>query len=169
MTGGITIKRATASDWMAFRQIRLEALRTEEVNFGSAYEEWVDLTDEEWRRRLEIPVFLAFRGEEPVGVIGLQREQGVKLKHRALVIMVYVRNDVRGSGLAKRLLDSVVEQASRDGIRQLELHVRAENATAVRFYKREGFVEIGHIPAATIFEGREVAEFLMCRRLSSVD
>ncbi|MET3613461.1 RimJ/RimL family protein N-acetyltransferase [Rhizobium aquaticum] len=165
MTGGIIIKRAAASDWMAFKQIRLEALKTEGENFGSAYEEEINLTEEGWRHRLEIPVFLAFRGEEPVGVVGLLRERGVKVNHRALVIMVYLRKDVRGTGLAKRLLDTVVEQASQDGVRQLELHVRAENAAAIRLYEREGFVEIGRIPAATIFDGREVDEFLMCRRL----
>ncbi|HWU62088.1 MAG TPA: GNAT family N-acetyltransferase [Ensifer sp.] len=165
MTADIAIKRATAANLAAFKEIRLESLRTEGENFGSAYEDWVDLPDEEWLRRLDAPVFLAFRGEEPVGMIGLLQERGIKLRHRALVIMVYLRKEVRGSGLAKRLLDTVVEQASRDGITQLELHVRAENAAAVRFYEREGFIEIGRIPAATIFEGREVDEFLMCRRL----
>lgn len=167
MTADIVIKRATAADLAAFKQIRLECLRTEGENFGSAYEDWVDLANDEWLLRLEAPVFLAFGGEGPVGIIGLLRERGVKVKHRALVIMVYLRRELRGTGLAKRLLDTVVEQASQDGIMQLELHVRAENAAAIRFYEREGFVEIGRIPAATIFEGREVDELLMCRRLDA--
>lgn len=169
MTTDIAIKRATAAELGAFKQIRLEALRLEGENFGSAYEELAGLSDAEWLRLLEIPVFLAFRNDEPVGISGLLRERGIKTQHRALVIMVYLREDVRGSGLAKRLLDTVVGQASRDGIRQLELHVRAANAAAIRFYEREGFVEIGRIPAATIFEGREVDEILMFRRLEGAD
>lgn len=169
MTVITAIRRATAADLAAFKQIRLEALRLEGENFGSAYEDWEGLSDEEWLRRMENPVFLAFRDGEPVGISGLLRERGIKTQHRALVIMVYLRKDVRGLGLAKRLIDTIVDQASRDGIRQLELHVRAANAAAIRFYEREGFTEIGRIPAATIFEGREVDEILMFRRLEVAD
>lgn len=165
MNGGISIKRATAFDLASFKHIRLEALRMEPENFASAYSDWAEMPDEDWLRRMESPVFLAFQAEEPVGIMGLIRQSGLKMQHRADLIMVYVRSDLRGSGIAGQLMKAAVEQALSSGIRQLELHVSAENPPAIRFYERQGFAEIGRIPGAVFEQGREVDDVIMARRL----
>jgi ribosomal protein S18 acetylase RimI-like enzyme len=165
MNAAIAIKRAIVSDLAAFRRIRLEALQTEPENFASAYEDWAVMSDEEWLRRMQEPIFLAFQAEEPVGIMGLIRQSGLKMRHRADVIMVYVRSNLRGSGIAGDLMKVAVEEALSSGIRQLELHVSAENPAAIRFYERQGFVEIGRIPAAAVENGREVDDVVMARRL----
>ena len=165
MTSAIAIKRAAASDLASFKLIRLEALRTEPENFASAYQDWADMPHDEWLRRMENPVFLAFQDDEPVGIMGLIRQSGLKMRHRADIIMVYVRKSLRGNGVARDLMAATVGEALASGVRQLELHVSAENPAAIRFYERQGFIEIGRIPGAVIEQGREVDDVVMARRL----
>jgi ribosomal protein S18 acetylase RimI-like enzyme len=87
------------------------------------------------------------------------------MAHRATIIMVYVRRNLRGTGLAGKLLRAVADHARDIGILQLELFVSAENPAAIRFYQREGFSEIGRIPGGVLEEGREIDDVMMARRL----
>jgi len=149
-----------------FRRIRLEALRAEPAAFASSVEDWEVLADEEWRRRLtDNSVLVAFREGEPVGIMGLMRQRSSKMAHRATIVMVYLRADRRGGGLAKALLEALTGHARDCGIRQLELAVSAENPTAIRFYLREGFSEIGRIPGGFLHGDREVDEIMLARRV----
>lgn len=162
----LSVRLAGADDIEAFKQIRLEALRLEPSAFASRVEDWVTLPDEEWRRRIAAnPVFIAFRGVEPVGLMGLFREQSSKSRHRATIVMVYVRASERGTGTAKALLGVLAEHARGAGVLQLELRVNADNHRAQRFYERAGFVPFGRIPAGVIHEGREVDEVMMAKRV----
>lgn len=98
--------------------------------------------------------------------MGLLRERPAKMAHRAYIVMVYVRRDQRGTGVARALLQSTMEHARTMAIRQLELAVNAENEAAIRFYRREGFREIGRIPNALMHEDREIDELLMARHIA---
>ncbi|RFB93625.1 GNAT family N-acetyltransferase [Rhizobium leguminosarum bv. trifolii] len=162
---GVTIRHIQAGEAEAFRRIRLEALRTEPSSFASRYEDWAALSLAEWRSRLSEPVFIAFQDNEPVGIMGLLRQRSSKMAHRATIIMVYIAKSLRGTGLAGRLLHVVSDHARHIGIRQLELFVSAENPAAIRFYQRQGFSEVGRIPAGVLEEGREIDDVIMARRL----
>lgn len=154
-------------DFEIFKRIRLEALRAAPEAFASSAAEWENLPDEEWRRRLmNNPVVVSFRGGEPVGIMGLMRQQASKMAHRATIIMVYLRDSERGGGHAVGILNLLLDHARALGIRQVELAVSAENLAAMRFYQREGFHEIGCIPAGFLHEGREIDEIVMARRLT---
>lgn len=153
-------------DVEAFRSIRLEALRTEPAAFASSAEDWEALPDDEWLRRLtDNPVFVAFHDGEPVGIMGLMRNRSSKMVHRATIVMVYIREGMRGTGLAKALLTVLTKHARATGIRQLELSASAENPAALRFYEREGFKKIGRIPGGFLHEGKEIDDVLMARRI----
>lgn len=159
------IRRLETADIQIFQTLRLEALRLEPASYASSYDDWAALSPDEWRQRLNDPVFAAFVDAQPAGLMGLLRQRGSKMAHRATIVMVYVRKDFRGTGLAARLLDAVSAHASGNGIRQLELTVSAENPAAERFYAREGFFETGRIPGGAIEDGREVDDILMAKRL----
>ena len=161
----LTIRHVQADEMDAFRRIRLEALRSDPSYFASSYKDWATLSVEEWRQRLQNPVFIAFRDSEPVGITGLLQQRASKMAHRATIIMVYVRKSQRGTGLAKKLLDMVADYARNIGVLQLELTVSAENPAAIRFYLREGFSEVGRIPAGFLHDGREIDDVMMVRRL----
>lgn len=162
---GTNIRLLGADDVDTFRRIRLEALRCDPASFASTVKDWEQLSHEEWRRRLSDPVFVALQGEEPVGIMGLLRQRSSKMAHRATLIMVYVRRDFRRTGLAKEMLDVVGDYALGAGILQLELVVSAENPAAIGFYRRQGFTEIGRIPAGVRDNGREIDDIMMARRL----
>lgn len=165
MGTGSIIRRIDASDVEAFKRMRLEALRAEPSAYASTYDDWAVLSDDEWLTRMSEPVFMAFLGEEPVGLAGLMRQRSGKMVHRANIVMVYVRKSQRGTGVAGDLIDAIVDEARAMGIVQLELAVTAENQAAVRFYERKGFVEIGRVPGALLHEGRELDDIMMARRI----
>ncbi|WP_027997755.1 GNAT family N-acetyltransferase [Sinorhizobium arboris] len=164
---GVAIRLLGTDDVEAFRTVRLEALRTESASFASSAEDWEGLSAEEWRGRMvDASVFVAFRGDVPVGIMGLMRQRASKMAHRATLVMVYVHQEQRGTGLAKRLLETVADHARKAGIKQLELAVSAENVVGARFYERQGFAEVGRIPGGFLHEGREIDDVLMVRRIA---
>lgn len=163
--GSIIVRRIEPKDADSFRRIRLEALSTEPAAFASSYDDVAELTLDEWRQRINKPIFVAFQDGEPVGIVGLAPQTSRQLAHRASIVMVYVRKTARGTGVADHLLDAAVENARIIGIRLLELAVTAENAAAIRFYLRQGFVEVGRIPGGFLVDDREVDDILMVRRV----
>ncbi|TDX76212.1 acetyltransferase (GNAT) family protein [Neorhizobium sp. R1-B] len=78
--------------------------------------------------------------------MGVKFQRPSRFSHRATVIGVYVRKEQRGTGMARQLLDHVIQHASDHRVQQLELTVNAENSAAIRFYQRHGFTETGRIP-----------------------
>lgn len=143
------IRRLAAGDAAIFRAIRLEALQAAPDAFASRYEDWATLDDAEWERRIVAnPTFVSFAGGEPVGIMGIMRQSSGKMRHRASLIMVYLRDTARGEGRAEALLAAVGEHAADTGISQLELQVAEQNLLAVRFYERMGFRKTGRIPNA---------------------
>lgn len=168
MTIPATIRLLGPDDVEIFRRVRLEALRTEPDSFASSAEDWEGLPDDEWCRRMaDGSVLVAFRNDDPVGIMGLIRQRGSKMAHRATVVMVYVQRSLRGSGVARLLLETLIDHARARAIRQLELVVSAENATAIGFYERHGFVPVGRIPGGCIRNGREVDDIIMARRIAA--
>jgi len=162
---GMLTRRLSIDDVEIFRRIRLEALSCDPSSFASVHDDWVDLPDEEWRNRLSEPVFVAFINKEPVGMMGLSYHRPRKMAHRATIVSVYLRKSERGTGIAADLLAAVSDYARRLGIAQLELAVSAENAVAVQFYRRHGFVECGRIPGGVLDGGRAIDDVIMVRRL----
>lgn len=162
----MALKLLDPDDFKIFKRIRLEALRAVPEAFASSAADWESLPDEEWRRRLtNTPVVVSFQDREPVGLMGLMRQQASKMAHRATIVMVYLRGSERGGGQAVAMLNLLLDHARALHIRQVELAVSAENQAAIRFYLREGFHEIGRIPGALLDEGREIDEIMMARRL----
>ncbi|RWA66273.1 MAG: N-acetyltransferase [Mesorhizobium sp.] len=163
----MALKLLDPDDVEIFKRIRLEALRAAPEAFASSAADWESLPDEEWRRRLaNNPVVVSFQGQEPIGLMGLMRQQASKMAHRATIVMVYLRGSERGGGHAVAMLNLPLDHARALGIRQVELAVSAENPAAMRFYLREGFHQIGCIPGGFLHEGREIDEVVMARRLT---
>ncbi|NLR97327.1 GNAT family N-acetyltransferase [Rhizobium sp. P38BS-XIX] len=161
----VTIRQIASDEIDVFRSIRLEALRYEPASFASRFEDWQFLPNEEWRRRLDDPVIVAFSNDEPVGIMGLVRFRPRKMAHRATLISVYVRKSERGTGLASKLLRVTMDHATQLGVLQMELTVNAENSAALRFYQHHGFVEVGRIPGGVLDGVKEIDDIIMVRRL----
>lgn len=161
----IAIRRLEKGDVDIFRSIRLEALRLCRAFFASTFDDWDALPLSAWQQRLEEPIFVAVHNMEPVGLIGLLQEKGSRSAHRASVVMVYIRQDFRRLGVAKKLLCMIEKFARDNGVTQLELTVSTENIVAIKLYNEAGFVEVGRIPGSFIHDGREIDEIMMIHRL----
>jgi ribosomal protein S18 acetylase RimI-like enzyme len=167
MQQDLTFRRLTHSDLEAFKSIRLEALRTEPENFASNAADWEQKSDEDWLAILsQTPIFAGFDIQNrPLAIMGLILERAKKMAHRATIVMVYTTPKARGQGLAKALLNSLINYAQSEGIVQLELQASAENPEALGFYTSQGFEQIGRIPGGFRHDGREIDDVLMARRI----
>ena len=163
---GITVRQLMPEDFAILREIRLEALKLHPEAYSSAYEDWVKFSDDDWRAKLSAPVFAAFHGDKVVGLIGLWPQAGIRTAHRAIVVMVYVRSEMRGNGIAQKLMQAVALYARENNISQLELSVLADNETAWRLYKREGYTEFGRRPNWISLNGETFDEVMMFRPIA---
>jgi ribosomal protein S18 acetylase RimI-like enzyme len=143
MTPAYEIRRIRESDAPALRELRLSALRSDPLAFGSTEARESAYADEHWaswaRRGAGDLQEATFVAEEPpgplVGMIGIFSKDG----HPQLWGM-WVRPTHRGRGIGSRLVDTVLEWAGRafpDVPVQLE--VNPEQWDAVRIYRTRGF------------------------------
>jgi len=108
----------------------------------------------------------AFAGAELVGAAGLFLAKHRKMAHRARVWGVYVRPAYRGRGVARSVLERVIEVARTwEGVSSVGLSVSERAEAAARLYARLGFVAWGCEPDALRVEGRGYAEIHMVRAL----
>lgn len=167
MTSGIVIRRLSQDDVAVYQTIRLESLSAEPDAFASRYAQWACFSDVEWRRRLAEPVLAALDGDVPIGMMALRLNGPIKMAHRAVLTGVYVRADYRGCGMASMLLGAVLSCARSTGIRQIELGVRSDNPAALRFYRRQGFRQVGRIPCAYMDNRGAADDILMILQVGS--
>ncbi|WIJ25387.1 GNAT family N-acetyltransferase [Devosia sp. RR2S18] len=161
-----SVRRLTVADLDAYRAIRLEGLREAPEAFGSSYEETSGQPETYYRAILErLAVFGGFGPDGALlGVVAFARREGIKARHAADMISVYVRPEGRGTGLARALIDAVVEHA-RHHVIQLHLGVGTYNTPAIRLYQRAGFAICGTEPRALFVNGRFIDEHQMVRFL----
>ena len=144
------VRRLHAADAAAWRELMLRALGREPDAFTSDAAESAALPLAWWERRTADEVVLgAVAGGELLGMVALQPQARLRVRHKAVVSGLYVREDRRGGGLGARLLDAVIDAArARDGLRVLQLQASAHNAGALHLYASRGFVVFGTEPLA---------------------
>ena len=131
--------RVGPDEWETFRAVRLASLLDAPRAFGAAYVDWVDAPESRWRARLtDVPfTMVATVDGRGVGVVsGAQSDDHVEL------ISMWVAPDHRGTGLAGRLIEQVVDWAASNG-HDTDLMVRDDNARAIASYEKAGFVDLG--------------------------
>lgn len=86
--------------------------------------------------------WIALEGGEVVGSVAI-KDYG---KGRAYLKRMYVSREQRGTGLAKKLLDTALEHARGAGFREVFLGTGPEMVAANRFYSKSGFKRISKLP-----------------------
>jgi ribosomal protein S18 acetylase RimI-like enzyme len=155
------IRRLTAADASAYREIRLAGLRDTPEAFGSTFarESTQPLT---WfcDRLGNSAVFGAFHMAALSGVAGLRISEGEKERHKGLLWGMYVRPDARKAGVGRRLVEAVIDHA-RAHVEVIQLSVISDNQPARRLYGSLGFVEYGLERDSLKQSGRYYDEILM--------
>jgi ribosomal protein S18 acetylase RimI-like enzyme len=161
----IQIRRLAPSEGVAYREIRLEALRLNPEAFGSTYDaESVRPLEHFAERVASCPVFGAFRGGEIVGMAGFLGRAGAKDSHKGYLWGMFVRPDARNAGVGRKLAEAVIDYA-REHVEILQLDVVSENEAARRLYGNLGFVEYGIERKALKQGGRYYDEVQMAKDL----
>src|ERR1700674_5483132 len=139
----IQIRRLASVDVVAYRDLRLAALRDRPEAFGSTFERESAQPLAWFRDRLDnTQVFGAFRSSEPLGIAGFARRESEKEKHKGLLWGMYVHPDARNSGIGRKLIEAVIDYA-RQHVELIQLSVVSDNEPARRLYACLGFVEYG--------------------------
>lgn len=103
------------------------------------------------------------------GAVSFRREgrDREKLRHKGLLFRMYVHPEARGNGIARGLIEAVLERARALGdIERINLTVIAENAGAKRLYERAGFAVFATETEAIKWKGKYFTENQMAFRLS---
>ena len=128
-------------------------------------------TARDWRQRIEAAldskgsIFLvATLDDRLVGNLGLLVDAHPASPH-VRVLGVSVARDVRGLGLGTELIGVALRWGVRHGATKVTLSVFGDNAAAIRFYERLGFVREGMRRLQLVRAGRYHDEVLMARFL----
>jgi len=165
----IEIRRLTevdAVDAALYRDIRLEALRTNPEAFGSTLEIENAQPLSWFSDRLGSSTVLgAFRDGELVAIAGFAIQQGQKRVHKGAIWGMYVRLGARSAGVGRRLVEAILDLA-RQRVELVQLTVVRNNEQARRLYASLGFLEYGTEKNALKQDGRYYDEVLMAKDLS---
>jgi GNAT superfamily N-acetyltransferase len=146
-------------DAMALRLLRLEALRESPAAFSADYESSAARSVSDLAARIKtLPdefIVGLFDQASLVGMGGLYRVSGVKLRHKAVVWGMYVTAEYRGAGAGRRILSELIRRAREAGdIRQVNISVVFGNDAARELYESCGFESFGREPNALQIDGR---------------
>ena len=143
-----TVRRFAANEWRAYRALRLHALRDAPDAFGSTLAREEAFPDDEWVQRLErgagSPMDFPLIAEDDSQPIGLAWARIDPHDGQvAELYQVWVDPVYRGRGVGRLVIDSALEWARSSGVRQMVLSVALGPSSALEFYRRLGFVEVG--------------------------
>ena len=114
--------------------------------------------------------FYVWEGEGGVkGFCRASRHEG-RASHTAYIGTFAVDPAERGQGLAKKIIEQIIQILRADGVVRVELMLEADNLRARAFYEKLGFEHEGRLRAA-YKRGNEdvyVDELLMSRLLASL-
>jgi len=139
----VEIRKLPADRWRDYRDLRLEALKSDPSAFGSSFEEEETFTEDEWRKRIQNVLFALSDGR-PIGMIVYVFDEGLKTKHIAEIYGFYVSANHRGEGVGTRLLERALLHIRKNKrVIKVTLAVNPEQRAAVKPYRRAGFVVTG--------------------------
>ena len=71
----------------------------------------------------------------------------------------------RGRGIGRRVIETLVRESRKAGLRSLEVEFLAQNKSARRAYEKEGFSQAGLIPRKIFRSGKYLDGLIMTREL----
>lgn len=155
--------------WEEYKNLRLESLEDSPVAFGVSVDEDKTRTDAVWVEKLEKSIrgntrFSVFAEDQGklVGLICAYVDPLVKIKHTAHIASVYVNKAYRGSGVATKIMEGMINRIkSNKNINRLELMVVTTQEPAISLYKKFGFEIVGTVHKNLSLDGVYYDEHIM--------
>lgn len=144
----VEIRRIGVGEGPLLMQVRLLALLDAPYAFAGTYIESVQQPSEHWAERAKADSAggesVTYLAHAPDGVVGMAGAyQPDEAPDTRMIYGVWVEPRLRGQGLARRLVETVVEWAGAVGADQTTLWVAESNAPAVTLYESLGFESSG--------------------------
>ena len=137
------IRRAAAGDETALRSLRIQALSDAPSAFGSTLDRELARTPAEWTSWLSPNAI--FFAESEAGAAGMAAGvRDAQTEGLVWLMAMWLHPDLRGSGAADRLVETVLSWSAEVGGERVRLDVVQTNAAAIRLYERHGFRRTGH-------------------------
>ncbi len=135
----ITIRSLQPDDWPAVREIYTEGIATGQATFEIDPPDW-----ETWDRghRADCRLIAELDGVG-AGWAALTPVSGRCVYAGVAEVSVYVAEAVRGRGVGKTLLQTLVTESEEAGIWTLQAGIFPENRASIELHKRCGFRVIG--------------------------
>lgn len=161
----ITLRALRLEEAPQWRQLRLDALRSDPAAFALTYEEALAQSLPEFQAQITTPdspnaIFGAFHDDALIGAASFRVHPRQKMRHKADLNGLFVRKDFRGQGIGAALVRAVIAHA-RQHVTVLRLSVAAENTQASALYRALGFVPYGFERRALCADGQYYDEELL--------
>jgi len=137
------VRLARATDLPGIAGIYNHAILNSTATFD--VEPWDDARQRRWRREHRRPyaVIVAVDGDTVLGWASLSPFRAKAAYLYTAENSVYVRDDLRGSGIGGLLLARLLEVAAENGFRTVIARIAGDNPVSVRLHERHGFETVG--------------------------
>jgi RimJ/RimL family protein N-acetyltransferase len=144
----VIIRALDPSEWTAFRDFRLQALRTAPGVFATSYEEALAATPEEWQGTVKGPahqVFGLFDGECLIGITAVFTWREDPSGKTAILAMSFILPEYRGRGLSRLFYEARLDWIrTHPQFKRVVVSHRLSNEVSRRAIQRYGFRPTGH-------------------------
>lgn len=161
--------------WKEYKEIRLRSLQNNPQAFAQTYAKVLEWPDEKWQERLQRVIdgeswmLFAKLDGKIVGMVGGYWDEEAGEKQRVEVISMYVDPKARGKGIARVLLNKVLEEFRKNGNFSVAgLGVSVNQKAARRLYESLGFKVVGS-EQRVLGDGRSWEVLQMERNLNVKD
>lgn len=107
-------------------------------------------------------------GEEVIGICTGVRKQWSGERHRIEMVQVVVREDSRGLGIAKHMMQEIAAHFRPYGVEIIQISVEASNRQAYLAYQKIGFETIGVFKQGLKYDDRYSDEILLSMAASDL-
>lgn len=141
------IRQIAEEDWPRLRDVRLRALAQDPAAFIETHANASAFPDERWRERATPGERQASFGVERDGRFdGLVSCFLADDPETVFLVAMWVAHELRGTGAARELVESVLQWGRTHGAASVCLSVEGDNPRAARLYEKCGFVETDDPP-----------------------
>ncbi|GAB3588038.1 GNAT family N-acetyltransferase [Calidifontibacter terrae] len=136
----LTIRTLEADEWQTYRDVRLSALEESPDAFAASVSQEKQYDEDFWRARVDRSRRLVAQDEESkvVGVVSVG-DRSTEDDRIGELFGLWVTPDLRGQGVAWKLVQAGVEQATSENYAFLLYWVGTDNGRAVAFASSFGF------------------------------
>ncbi|MCM2325535.1 MAG: GNAT family N-acetyltransferase [Candidatus Woesearchaeota archaeon] len=164
------ISKLGSSSWKDYRDLRLEALKSCPIMFGSSYDDEKKLTKKDWESRLSSKLSETLccidENDSLVGMITALYNPKKTQKHIAMIVSFYVVERYRGQGIGKRLFLALIKRIrQKRHIRKIKIQAAKINSAAIGMYLKFGFQKVGMLKKEVMVDRKYYDDVIMERLL----